>query len=125
MIPQTLLDHYLSMTDPSRAQTVDAEIAKHCAYSFPAVAFTLGRNNWNCLHELYDTLSGDMQWKVRRTLAFSIHELALILGTEITSRDLVPVFNGFLRDLDEVRIGVLKHLSDFLKVGHRLIACLL
>ena len=57
------------------------------------------------------------QWKVRRTLAFSIHELAVIVGEDITNDDLVPVFNSFLRDLDEVRIGVLKHLGDFLKVG--------
>lgn len=56
------------------------------------------------------------QWKVRRTLAFSIHELAVILGDQLTAADLVPIFNGFLKDLDEVRIGVLKHLYDFLKV---------
>lgn len=56
------------------------------------------------------------QWKVRRTLAFSIHELAVILGDQLTAADLVPIFNGFLKDLDEVRIGVLKHLHDFLKV---------
>lgn len=58
-----------------------------------------------------------MQWKVRRTLAFSIHELALILGDQLTAEDLVPIFNGFLKDLDEVRIGVLRHLYDFLKVS--------
>ena len=58
-----------------------------------------------------------LQWKVRRTLAFSIHELAVIVGEENTTRDLVPVFNGFLKDLDEVRIGVLKHLADFLSVS--------
>ena len=57
-----------------------------------------------------------LQWKVRRTLAFSIHELALILGDQLTAADLVPIFNSFLKDLDEVRIGVLKHLYDFLKV---------
>ena len=57
------------------------------------------------------------QWKVRRTLAFSIHELAVILGDQLTAADLVPIFNGFLKDLDEVRIGVLKHLFDFLKVS--------
>ena len=57
-----------------------------------------------------------LQWKVRRTLAFSIHELAVILGEEITHRDLVPVFDGFLKDLDEVRIGILRHLADFLRV---------
>ena len=60
------------------------------------------------------------QWKVRRTLAFSIHELAAILGDQLTAADLVPIFNGFLKDLDEVRIGILKHLYDFLKVGGRI-----
>ncbi|XP_064409633.1 serine/threonine-protein phosphatase 4 regulatory subunit 1 isoform X3 [Latimeria chalumnae] len=116
VVPQALLDQYLSMTDPSRAQTVDTEIAKHCAYSLPGVALTLGRQNWHCLKDTYETLASDMQWKVRRTLAFSIHELAIILGDQLTAADLVPIFNGFLKDLDEVRIGVLKHLYDFLKL---------
>lgn len=62
------------------------------------------------------SVSLSLQWKVRRTLAFSIHELALILGDQLTAADLVPIFNSFLKDLDEVRIGVLKHLYDFLKV---------
>jgi len=61
-------------------------------------------------------LSVFRQWKVRRTLAYSIHELALIVGEDITGRDLLPVFDLFLSDLDEVRIGVLKHLADFIKV---------
>ncbi|KAL2297089.1 hypothetical protein Nmel_015147 [Mimus melanotis] len=118
IIPQPLLDQYLSMTDPARAQTVDTEIAKHCAYSLPGVALTLGRQNWHCLKGTYETLASDVQWKVRRTLAFSIHELAVILGDQLTAADLVPIFNGFLKDLDEVRIGVLKHLYDFLKLLH-------
>jgi len=116
IIPHLLLENYLSMTDPSRAQTVDTDIAQHCAYSLPAVAYTLGKDNWKCLRSLYETLVSDMQWKVRRTLAFSIHELAVILGTELTHSDLVPIFNGFIKDLDEVRIGVLTHLSDFLRL---------
>ncbi|KAF7658060.1 hypothetical protein LDENG_00018090 [Lucifuga dentata] len=118
IIPQQLLDQYLSMTDPARAQTVDTEIAKHCAFSLPGVALTLGRQNWHCLKDTYETLATDVQWKVRRTLAFSIHELAVILGDQLTAADLVPIFNGFLKDLDEVRIGVLKHLYDFLKLLH-------
>ncbi|KAJ3603118.1 hypothetical protein NHX12_030862 [Muraenolepis orangiensis] len=118
VIPQQLLDQYLSMTDPDRAQTVDTEIAKHCAFSLPGVALTLGRQNWHCLKDTYETLATDVQWKVRRTLAFSIHELAVILGDQLTAADLVPIFNGFLKDLDEVRIGVLKHLFDFLKLLH-------
>ena len=61
MIPQQLLDQYLSMTDPARAQTVDTEIAKHCAFSLPGVALTLCRQNWHCLKETYETLATDVQ----------------------------------------------------------------
>ncbi|XP_075819347.1 serine/threonine-protein phosphatase 4 regulatory subunit 1-like isoform X6 [Microtus pennsylvanicus] len=118
IIPQPLLDQFVSMTDPARAQTVDTDIAKHCAYSLPGVALTLGRQNWHCLKDTYETLASDGQWKVRRTLAFSIHELAVILGDQLTAADLVPIFSGFLKDLDEVRVGVLKHLYDFLKLLH-------
>merc|ERR1712008_577935 len=92
------------------------EIAHHCAFSLPAVALTIGRNNWPLLRETYDVLASDMQWKVRRTLASSIHELGVILGQDAVVSDLIPIFNGFLKDLDEVRIGLLKHLSDFLKL---------
>merc|ERR1719150_2553503 len=116
IVPQLLIDHYVSMIDPSRAQTVDNDIARHCAFSLPAVALTLGRSNWPLLKETYETLANDMQWKVRRTLASSIHELGVILGEEVAASDLVPIFNGFIKDLDEVRIGILKHLADFLKL---------
>ncbi|KAG7166228.1 Serine/threonine-protein phosphatase 4 regulatory subunit 1-like, partial [Homarus americanus] len=116
IVPKTLLEHYISMTDPMRAETVDNELTRHCAYSLPAVALTLGRQNWPVLKDTYETLAGDVHWKVRRTLAFSIHELAVILGEEIAQSDLVPVFNGFIKDLDEVRIGVLKHLAHFLRL---------
>lgn len=116
VIPQPLLDHYISMTEPAKAQTIDTEIVRHCAFSLPAVALTLGRKNWPCLRDTYELLSSDMQWKVRRTLAFSIHELALVLGCDITRIELVPIFNSFLKDLDEVRIGILKHLADFIKL---------
>ena len=81
----------------TRAQTVDNDIARHCAFSLPAVALTLGRSNWPLLRETYETLASDMQWKVRRTLASSIHELGVILGEEAAANDLVPIFNGFIK----------------------------
>lgn len=55
------------MTDPARAQTVDTEIAKHCAYSLPGVALTLGRQNWHCLKDTYETLASDVQVKKKKT----------------------------------------------------------
>ena len=53
IVPQLLIDHYVSMIDPSRAQTVDNDIARHCAFSLPAVALTLGRSNWPLLKVVY------------------------------------------------------------------------
>ena len=63
IVPQSLLENYLGMIDPSRAQTVDTEITKYCAYNLPAVAYTLGRKNWHCIKNLYETLAADMQVK--------------------------------------------------------------
>ena len=116
IVPQLLIDHYVSMVDPSRAQTVDSNIALHCAHSLPAVALTLGRSNWPLLKTTYECLATDMKWKVRSTLASSIHELGVILGEQSSSSDLIPIFNGFLKDLDEVRQGLLKHLADFIRL---------
>ncbi|XP_069692282.1 serine/threonine-protein phosphatase 4 regulatory subunit 1-like isoform X3 [Periplaneta americana] len=116
IVPQQLIDHFVSMTHPSQAQKTDNEIAHHCAFSLPAVALTLGRENWILLKDAYDALASDLQWKVRRTVASSIHQLAVILGEDLATKDLVPVFNGFIKDLDEVRIGALKHLAEFLKL---------
>ncbi|XP_015185244.1 PREDICTED: serine/threonine-protein phosphatase 4 regulatory subunit 1-like isoform X2 [Polistes dominula] len=114
IVPQDLVDYFVSMAEPELCE--EGEIPYHCAFSFPAVAFTLGKANWPYLRKAYQSLAGAKQWKVRRTLASSIHEIAIILGEEITASDLVPIYDGFIKDLDEVRIGVLKHLATFLKI---------
>ncbi|KAK2579862.1 hypothetical protein KPH14_007545 [Odynerus spinipes] len=116
IVPQDLVDYFVSMAEPEQCADVNAEIPYHCAFSFPAVAFTLGKENWPYLKKAYQSLAGAQQWKVRRTLASSIHEIAIILGEELTATDLVPIYDGFIKDLDEVRIGVLKHLATFLKI---------
>lgn len=70
VIPQALLDHYISMTEPSKAQAIDTDLAKHCAFSFPAVALTLGAKNWSCLRDTYELLSSDMQVCCEEMLSF-------------------------------------------------------
>lgn len=116
IVPQELINYYVSMADPEQCVDMGAEIPHHCAFSFPAVAFTLGRENWHYLKKAYQSLASAKHWKVRRTLASSIHEIAMILGEELTATDLVPIYDGFIKDLDEVRIGVLKYLATFLKI---------
>ncbi|CAH1973184.1 unnamed protein product [Acanthoscelides obtectus] len=114
IIPQYLVDHFISMTDPALATSIDTEMTYHCAYALPAVALTLGKENWHLLKGTIEALAGDIYYKVRRTVASGLHEIAKILGPELTTEDLTPIFDGFLKDLDEVRIGLLKHLAEFL-----------
>lgn len=54
---------------------------------------------------------------MRQTLACSLHEIASIIGPELTQQDLIHPFNSFIDDIDKVKIGLLKNLAKFLKVG--------
>lgn len=64
------------------------------------------------------TCTHHQQWKIRRALAFSLHELARVLGTDYTCSDLLPVFEEYCtKDIDDVKIGVLSHLVDFFEVS--------
>lgn len=58
MVPQDLLDCYVHMISP------EGDINRHCAHNFPAVAFTVGRNNWPCIMGAYVQLSSDVQVNV-------------------------------------------------------------
>ncbi|XP_029051724.1 serine/threonine-protein phosphatase 4 regulatory subunit 1-like isoform X2 [Osmia bicornis bicornis] len=116
LVPLHLVNVFLTMAEPERYSDIGADILHHCAFSFPAVALTLGREHWCYLQPTYKLLLNADQWKVRRTLASSIHEIATILGEELTASDLIPVYDWFIKDVDEVRIGVLKHLATFLKI---------
>ncbi|XP_018057909.1 PREDICTED: serine/threonine-protein phosphatase 4 regulatory subunit 1-like isoform X3 [Atta colombica] len=116
IVPQELINYYVSMANPNQCVFMSADISHYCAFSFPAVVLTLGKENWHYLKKAYQSLSSAKHWRVRRTLASSIHEIAMILGEELTATDLVPIYDGFIKDLDEVRIGVLKHFATFLKI---------
>ncbi|KAN0055274.1 hypothetical protein ACTA71_008379 [Dictyostelium dimigraforme] len=109
-----LLNLYTNMINPSTIRFPDSDLVTHCAFNFPAVLYTVGSSRWPELKETYLTLVKDTNWKVRRTLSHSIHEIAKILGPAETKASLVQCFNLFLQDLDEVRVGVVRHFSGFL-----------
>ncbi|KAM9958409.1 hypothetical protein ACTFIW_001274 [Dictyostelium discoideum] len=113
-ITPKLLNLYTNMINPSTIRFPDSDLVTHCAFNFPAVLYTVGSSRWPELKETYLTLVKDTNWKVRRTLSHSIHEIAKILGPAETKASLVQCFNLFLQDLDEVRVGVVRHFSGFL-----------
>lgn len=115
-VPQKLLDCFISMKGGNEFVSGGSDIVLHCAYSFPGVLLTVGADGWPELKELYESLMHDLQWKVRQTLSYSLHEVARIVGTERTEEDLMPAFDLYLKDLDQVKLGVVTHLSKFLQV---------
>lgn len=65
--------------------------------------------------KIYIKLAKFNDGRIKKTLAHSIHELARILGPEITETDLVPIMERFLKDnVNEIRMGALKNLHIFL-----------
>lgn len=112
-----LLKLYTDMAFQS--ENGDMDYSEACAFSFPAVAQVVGRERWDELGETYGALLKDVKWKVRKSLAYSLHEIALIVGKEITESDLVSAFELLLRDLDEVRLGIVQNADVFLGVVGR------
>ena len=94
---------------------VDNETAFHCAFNFPAVLKTCGPGYWSDkLKPMYDKMVTDNRWKVRRSLAYSMHECAKIIGPELTEKDLLPILFHLLQDIGDVAEGALKNLPSIL-----------
>ncbi|CAL1704938.1 unnamed protein product [Somion occarium] len=85
-----------------------------CAFNFPAVALTLGRERWHELRSLYLELSLNSSLKVRKTLAASLGELAKIIGPKQAKQDLMGVWWGSVRaEEGEVRLKAIECLDVF------------
>ncbi|KAL0097887.1 armadillo-type protein, partial [Phycomyces blakesleeanus] len=117
-VPGPLLEFFLSLgvnANSSQMFKLETDRAIICAYNFPAVLLTAGADYWDShLKDTYLNLSKDYQIKVRRTFAYSLHEISRIIGPERTERDLVQIFALYLMDLDDVKQGILEHLAEFL-----------
>lgn len=71
---------------------------------------------WHLLRGLLQTLCDDIHWKIRKTVAVFIYQIGLIIGRAKATKDLVPIFMGFFKDLDEVKIEAVRNLTDFLQI---------
>jgi serine/threonine-protein phosphatase 4 regulatory subunit 1 len=88
-----------------------------CAFNYPAVALTLGRERWAELRDLYRSLSRNSQVKVKRTLAASLGVLAKIIGPENARTDLLDVCRASIRSEEgEVRLKAVEALEVFLAI---------
>ena len=78
-VTPSLLGHYIAMGNHDdsneKSDAFDPDIAAYCAFSFPAVAVTIGKERWGEVSALFHQLARDQQRKVRKPMAHSLHEV--------------------------------------------------
>jgi serine/threonine-protein phosphatase 4 regulatory subunit 1 len=55
------------------------------------------------------------EFKVRKSLASSIQEVAAILGSEITEKELIPIMDKLYKEEGEIQTIMMKNTPKFLK----------
>lgn len=115
IVPIDLIKYFVSL-----AHSQDSTVVNYfCAYHFPAVVLTLGRNNWSVMCSLLQTLCNHGIDDIRKIMASSIYLIGLIIGRKLATQDLVPIYLRFFEDQDKVKVVALKNLSNFLTVIDR------
>jgi serine/threonine-protein phosphatase 4 regulatory subunit 1 len=100
---------FLDMFVDAGLKTKNKEILYQWAYNIPGILYILKVDSWEALEELYLKLSKSPDPRIKKTLAHSIHEIAKIIGTQLTEDLLIDILKGYLKDgLKEVRSGVVK-----------------
>lgn len=136
----TLLEYFAALAMVTTGdENTDAEMRVYCAYSYPAVALVLGPENWDgllktcflkLLNPKYDDAGESSENEdedapppppplpVKRCLASSLHTVGHILGSELASSDIMPIFRDyFLRDSDDsVRLNVFRNFPSLLSL---------
>lgn len=112
--PQTFFDPSAWAPSTLFKVTRDPDRPVMCAFNLPAVALTLGRDNWHLLKDYYSTLCCEKADKVRQSLASSMHEIAKIIGPEQADVDLVEPLSMFLKDYDFIQGALLESLPSLL-----------
>lgn len=111
-VDSRIVEFYVSTTENSN----NKDVCFYSSFNFPAFIYVLEKDSWPTFKKIFLKLARFNDARIKRTLSHSIHELAHILGPEITEQDLVPILEKFLKDpVNEIKIGALKNMHVFLK----------
>ena len=69
-----------------------------CAFNFPAVLRTYGKDKWNELSQLLKKLITSKNKRVKLPIACGLHAIAKIIGPEKAEKDLFEVYEHILKD---------------------------
>lgn len=108
------LNMYLDMAYHEEGE--DEQLLQSCAYTFPAVLKAIGPERWPNVQDAYVAMLKSSDWMARRSLSFSLHEVAAMLGSKWTEEFLISAVDALLHDVDEVRRGVVSNISKILEL---------
>lgn len=114
IIDMRIVDFFLGTV----SGTSSRDVCYFAAYNIPAIFYVLGAECWPKVKPVYLKLTRFNDVKIQKTLAASIHEIAKILGRDVSEEDLSPVLEIFLNDTSlykEVKTAALKNLNVFLE----------
>jgi serine/threonine-protein phosphatase 4 regulatory subunit 1 len=74
-----------------------------------------GPDSWENLKTIYMRMVNGKEFKVRKSLASSIQEIANILGSEITEKELIPIMDKLYKEEGEIQNIMMKNTPKFLK----------
>lgn len=108
-IDERITHFFLNTTE----KTGSKDVCFYAAFNFPAFIYVYKREDWPRFRKVYQKLTSVNEIQTKKTLACSIHEIARLLGPEITDSELIEIFDKFLNNSD-VRISAIKNLHIFL-----------
>lgn len=113
-IDQKIIDFFCQTTEAS----TNKDVCYYSSFNFPAFIYVLGPQSWERFRPIYQKCAKFSDAKIQKTLGHSLHEIANILGPELTQIDLVPIMLKFLNNKDQYKeayLGAIKNLHVFLK----------
>ena len=110
-IDQRITDFFVNTT----MKTNNKDVCYYASFNFPAFIWVTGQSEWHKFRALYIKLSNVSDSQTQRTLSCSLHEIARILGPELTDSALLGIADRFLRHNNaDVRLGIMKNLHVLL-----------
>lgn len=116
VIPPELIDSFCSMAQLKGDE--EEEVIFQCAFNFCAVLSACGKELWGKLKKTYESLWDTDIDKVIQTLSCSIHEVAKLVGTEIASNEIVPIWLEHLSDGGVQSIPLLHNAGSLLEISN-------
>ena len=110
-IDQRISDFFVSTT----LKTNNKDVCYYASYNFPAFVYVTGKDHWPKYKKLYLKLTASNDVPTLKSLSASLHEIARILGPELTDNDLLPIADRFLKHSNsDVRMACMQNLHVFL-----------